>query len=101
MYTALSLCDCFTHGHQCSLLLHSSPDCLPLQVYDYFTFNIDVLKGQIQAYDPQNFNVGIAKQSGLVPLLLAPIWLLFPYLQVIMVLHHPVHCHLLLLSLHV
>ena len=53
-----------------------------LQVYDYFTFNIDVFKGQIQAYDPQKFNVGIAKESGLVPLLLAPIWLLFPYLQV-------------------
>jgi len=56
--------------------------CLSLQVYDYFTFNIDVFKGQIQAYDPQKFNVGIAKESGLVPLLLAPIWLLFPYLQV-------------------
>ena len=55
---------------------------LSLQVYDYFTFNIDVFKGQIQAYDPQKFNVGIAKESGLVPLLLAPIWLLFPYLQV-------------------
>lgn len=54
---------------------------LSLQVYNYFTFNIDVFKGQIQAYDPQNFNVGIAKESGLVPLLLAPIWLLFPYLQ--------------------
>ncbi len=52
-----------------------------LQVYDYLTFNIDVFKGQIQA-DPQKFNVGIAKESGLVPLLLAPIWLLFPYLQV-------------------
>jgi len=56
--------------------------CLSSQVYDYFTFNIDVFKGQIQAYDPQKFNVGIAKESGLVPLLLAPIWLLFPYLQV-------------------
>ena len=53
-----------------------------MQVYDHLTFNIDVLKGQILAYDPQNFNLGIAKQSGLVPLLLAPIWLLFPYLQV-------------------
>lgn len=54
-----------------------------MQVYDHLTFNIDVLKGQIQAYDPQNFSLGIAKQSGLVPLLLAPIWLLFPYLQVL------------------
>lgn len=53
-----------------------------MQVYDYFTCNIDVFKGQILAYDPQNFNIGIAKESGLVPLLLAPIWLLFPYLQV-------------------
>ena len=53
-----------------------------MQVYDYFTCNIDVLKGQILAYDPQNFKIGIAKESGLVPLLLAPIWLLFPYLQV-------------------
>lgn len=53
-----------------------------LQVYDYFTCNIDVFKGQILAYDPQKFDIGIAKESGLVPLLLAPIWLLFPYLQV-------------------
>ncbi|DBB05397.1 hypothetical protein WJX82_006207 [Trebouxia sp. C0006] len=60
---------------------HNNPN---LPVYDYFTFNIDVFKGQIQAYDPQKFNVGIAKESGLVPLLLAPIWLLFPYLQVLL-----------------
>lgn len=53
-----------------------------LQVYDYFTCNINVFKAQIQAYNPQVFNIGIAKESGLVPLLLAPIWLLFPYLQV-------------------
>ncbi|KAL3147371.1 hypothetical protein ABBQ32_002851 [Trebouxia sp. C0010 RCD-2024] len=59
---------------------HNNPN---LPVYDHLTFNIDVLKGQIQAYDPQNFSLGIAKQSGLVPLLLAPIWLLFPYLQVL------------------
>ena len=51
-------------------------------MYDYFTFNIDVFKAQIQAYNPQVFDIGIAKESGLVPLLLAPIWLLFPYLQV-------------------
>ena len=55
---------------------------LLLQVYDFFTCNIDVFKGQILAYDPQKFDIGIAKESGLVPLLLAPIWLLFPYLQV-------------------
>lgn len=53
-----------------------------LQVYDYFSFNIDLFKGQIEAYNPQVFDIGIAKESGLVPLLLAPIWLLFPYLQV-------------------
>lgn len=63
-----------------------------MQVYDYFTCNIDVLKGQILAYDPQNFNIGIAKQSGLVPLLLAPIWLLFPYLQVSVFTHSCAKC---------
>ena len=62
--------------------LHVPLQSLMMQVYDYFTCNIDVFKGQILAYDPQNFNIGIAKESGLVPLLLAPIWLLFPYLQV-------------------
>ena len=97
---SLSLdCCCFAHHHGSALdvlftaaLLQPQSEMavilwgvmathLPLQVYDYFTFNIDVFKGQIQAYDPQKFNVGIAKESGLVPLLLAPIWLLFPYLQ--------------------
>lgn len=53
-----------------------------LQVYHFSTFMIDVAHGRILPYDPQNFSVGIAKESGLVPLLLAPIWLLFPYLQV-------------------
>ena len=53
------------------------------QVYNYFSFGIDLAKTQISApYDPQNFSVGYAKESGLVPALLAPIWLLFPYLQV-------------------
>lgn len=67
-----------------AIVAHNSNTHLPLlmQVYDFFTCNIDVFKGQILAYDPQNFNIGIAKESGLVPLLLAPIWLLFPYLQV-------------------
>lgn len=65
-------------------MLHprSGPVAICMQVYNFWTFMIDVAHGQIIPYDPQNFNVGIAKESGLVPLLLAPIWLLFPYLQV-------------------
>ena len=51
-------------------------------MYDFYTFIVDVAHGKIIPYNPQSFSLGVVKESGLVPLLLAPIWLLFPYLQV-------------------